>query len=196
MILLHIIVVSNTMRIDAVILCSFMSIVASPVIFSLFLFPLPFWGSANLFIKSFRRESKTLLWFYAETAEKRSSKRLREKRHQTILLIKICGGKATAKCVTTRTHQHKYITRRHSTSALLSSVLKKFPIDGHESFFAVAPHIVGICASLQRKLPKLFHHIVRLIRLIRMYVIIKPSPMKQTTNLNKLRYGKRPKFYQ
>ena len=33
-----------------------------------------------------------------ETAEKRSSKRLRKKRHQTILLIKICGGKATTKC--------------------------------------------------------------------------------------------------
>ena len=77
-------------------------LVASPVIFSLFLLPLPLRGSANLFYSNlFFRESKTLLGFYAEAAEKRPSKRLREKRHQTILLIKICGGKATTKCVTT-----------------------------------------------------------------------------------------------
>ena len=61
------------MSIDAVILCSFMSIFASHVIFSLF--PLPR-GSANLNL--FGRESKTQLWFYAETL-----------RQQKVALIKI-----------------------------------------------------------------------------------------------------------
>ena len=79
---------------DAVILCSFRSI-ASPGIFSLF--PLPR-GSANLFYSNFfGRESKTLLWLHAETAENLSSKRLRENRHQTILLIKICTKLETIK---------------------------------------------------------------------------------------------------
>ena len=54
---------------DAVLLCS----IASPGIFSLFPHPR---GSANIFyLNLFGRESKTLFWLHAETAENRSSMR-------------------------------------------------------------------------------------------------------------------------
>ena len=67
---------------DVAILCSFISIIASYGIFSLY--PLPR-GSENLLnSKIFGRKRVMLLWHYAHIAETPPSKQLREKRHQTV----------------------------------------------------------------------------------------------------------------